>query len=634
MSMNRILSFFIYTCLFVFFKEYNFYGVLLILCICWYLKYRDTTLIILLIFLLWFNVYSSGADTFSLSGQITKLTKNSIVIEENGNATLISNCPIRNFDAVIEVEGNAKKIESAPSNFGSQFETWAKENKISYSVYATNCKLIKQLPTLRRFIQKKVDVFNESNKDFLYKIIFQVTIDENSDWYLFNVMGLSVVGIITLIRSAGKYVFNEKQLIIIEFILIIVFSIIYQFSFVCFRLLISFLLRFTKLDTKKRTGILGMSCILIFPQKMSSLQFLIPLGIRTLQAASWKTKKVIPYFWMMILQSLYFSKIQLGMLFLYRIFLPFFGLICVLSWLSVFIGIPLFIQMAELFLQAIALGNQFTIYGNPLGAGIILYFLLIYIIPNYRLITAICLYIIFCWQGLFHPFAHITWIQIDQGDAILIQEAFQKSTTLIDTGKEKNFELLERALHARSITEIDSLVLTHLDEDHCGGVKKLQQNFMIHEIITNPRDIVHETMVLKSLNIKKYNNDNDNSLVYVLFMKDLQILLTGDISSDVELDLIQAYDLSPIDILKLGHHGSKTSTSVQFLQNIRPQLVVNSSGLNNKFKHPSLETIQRLDDFGIRLLDTQKEGDISIFFLRNSNLFITSTRKIGIIDRE
>lgn len=221
-----------------------------------------------------------------------------------------------------------------------------------------------------------------------------------------------------------------------------------------------------------------------------------------------------------------------------------------------------------------------------------------------------------------------------QGDAILIQEAYQKSTILIDTGDEKNYELLEKALRARSITTIDTLILTHMDADHSGGLERLKQDFRIHEIITKPQTIIKDTLLLQAMNIHEYDNDNDNSLIYCLLIKDLRILLTGDITSDVEYDLIQNYDLTSIDILKLGHHGSKTSTSSQFLESTQPKLAINSSGLNNKFKHPSDETVQRLNDFGIRLLDTQKEGDISVFFLRNSNFFITSTRKIGIIDKE
>lgn len=632
--MNRILPFFIYTCLFMFLNEYNFYGVLILLCICWYLKYRDYTWLILLVFLLCFTVHTKNIDAFSLSGRITKLTQNSIVIENKGSSTLISNCPIRSLDAIIEVEGTAKKIESAPTNYGSQFESWASENKISHSVYATDCKVVNQLPTLRYFIQKRIDSFEQSNKEFLYKIIFQLAVSEESDWYLYNAMGLSLIGLLALIRCIGKYGLNQKQLACIEFILIFIFSCIYQFSFVCMRLLIAFLLRYTKLETKEKTGILGMSCILLFPQKMSSLQFLIPIGIRTLQSTSWSMKKVIPYFWLMILQSIYFSKIQLGMLFLYRILLPFFGFICLLSWLSLLLGFPLFIQGAELFLQVISVGNQLVVYGNPLGVGVILYFLFIYILLKYKLITGVCLYVIFCWLGLFHPFTHITWIQVGQGDAILIQEAYQKSTILIDTGDEKNYELLEKALRARSIKTIDILILTHMDADHSGGMKRLKQDFRIHEIITKPQTIIKDTLLLQAMNIHEYDNDNDNSLIYCLLIKDLRILLTGDITSDVEYDLIQNYDLTSIDILKLGHHGSKTCTSSQFLESTQPKLAINSSGLNNKFKHPSDETVQRLNDFGIRLLDTQKEGDISVFFLRNSNFFITSTRKIGIIDKE
>lgn len=240
----------------------------------------------------------------------------------------------------------------------------------------------------------------------------------------------------------------------------------------------------------------------------------------------------------------------------------------------------------------------------------------------------------FCSTGLFHPLAEITFIQIGQGDAILIKDVLSSSVIVVDTGEEKNYALLRDALHARSIQEIDYLILTHMDSDHAGGYSLLKKEFNVKNLIQSVRDISTNNFYLKSLNDRGYTDDNDNSLVYVVLVKKLNILLNGDISSKVEQDLIQKYNLKLIDIVKLAHHGSKTSTSEKFLASIQPKIAINSSGLGNKFNHPSPEIVRRLNDFSIKFFDTQSEGDISIFFLRNSNFFITSTRKIGIIDTE
>ena len=118
-----------------------------------------------------------------------------------------------------------------------------------------------------------------------------------------------------------------------------------------------------------------------------------------------------------------------------------------------------------------------------------------------------------------------------------------------------------------------------------------------------------KNMLLKYLNSDVYDNENDNSLLTYMKIYSTSILSLGDASSKVE-KLISKYRISNIDIFKLSHHGSKTSRSYKFLNSIKPKIGVISSGRNNRFNHPSKETINTLNKLSINYLNTQEEGSI------------------------
>lgn len=97
-----------------------------------------------------------------------------------------------------------------------------------------------------------------------------------------------------------------------------------------------------------------------------------------------------------------------------------------------------------------------------------------------------------------------------------------------------------------------------------------------------------------------------------MYYKDIKLLLTGDASIKSEKYILNTYELPEIDILKVGHHGSKTSTSKELLKTIKPGLALISCGKDNKFKHPHKETIDNLKKYNINYLRTDKEGTITI----------------------
>ncbi len=121
------------------------------------------------------------------------------------------------------------------------------------------------------------------------------------------------------------------------------------------------------------------------------------------------------------------------------------------------------------------------------------------------------------------------------------------------------------------------------------------------------------------LNNKLYDNENDNSNVIYTELNNYKFLFMGDAGVEVEEDLIEKYNLRNIDVLKVGHHGSKTSSSKEFVDNIVPKYSIISVGKNNRYGHPNKEVLNNLENS--KIYRTDQDGSI-MFKLKNNKLGI------------
>ena len=115
-----------------------------------------------------------------------------------------------------------------------------------------------------------------------------------------------------------------------------------------------------------------------------------------------------------------------------------------------------------------------------------------------------------------------------------------------------------------------------------------------------------------------YDNDNDNSLIYLLNVNNLNFLFTGDISSNVEKVLVHKYPSLDIDVLKVSHHGSKTASFKLFLGEIMPEFAIIST--SGQYGHPAEEVIENLNAYLVRIFNTKEDGDIEIYFTELYNI--------------
>ena len=124
---------------------------------------------------------------------------------------------------------------------------------------------------------------------------------------------------------------------------------------------------------------------------------------------------------------------------------------------------------------------------------------------------------------------------------------------------------------------------------------------------------------LYSLNNKDYGNENDNSSVIYTKLNNHKFLFMGDAGVGVEEDLIEKYNLQDIDVLKVGHHGSKTSSGKEFINEINPKYSIISVGKNNRYSHPNKEVLNNLSDS--KIYRTDQNGSV-MFKIKNNKLKI------------
>ena len=232
----------------------------------------------------------------------------------------------------------------------------------------------------------------------------------------------------------------------------------------------------------------------------------------------------------------------------------------------------------------------------------------------------------------------VTWLDVGQGDAAVIQCGGQ--SMLIDGGKPEKSSYIYAWLQQHGLSYLDVIVATHVDADHIGGLSgalnyasvgtaycpvttgttETFQSFVKYlaqrgKQITVP--IAGETFALGGAQVQilgplhSAEDSNDNSIVLKVSFGATSFLFTGDAERAEEQDLLNAGVNLQSTVLKVGHHGSDTSTSYPFLRAVAPQYAVISVGAGNSYGHPTEAVLSRLRDAGVTTFRTDMQGEIT-----------------------
>lgn len=243
----------------------------------------------------------------------------------------------------------------------------------------------------------------------------------------------------------------------------------------------------------------------------------------------------------------------------------------------------------------------------------------------------------FSKEDVTDEFLKIYFLDVGQADSTLIINNNQ--TMLIDAGNNEDGNLIVKFIKSLGIEKIDYLVGTHAHEDHIGGMDDIINNFNIGTVYlpyttektttTKTFEDVLDSLIAKNLSITTANigdkftlgntnceimyvdnsepeDTNDQSICIRLEFKNESFLFMGDASGKVE----KARNWPQTNVLKVAHHGSKTSTSKEFLKQVKPQIAIISVGKDNSYKHPSEQVLERLKSIKAKIYRTDELGTI------------------------
>lgn len=241
----------------------------------------------------------------------------------------------------------------------------------------------------------------------------------------------------------------------------------------------------------------------------------------------------------------------------------------------------------------------------------------------------------------------LKFLDVGQGDAILIRTP-SNCTVLIDGGPGNNLtDDLYKSLPVLE-NKIDLLVLSHPHADHLDGLIKILNRYKVESVFTtgiaypsssyqefNRLLAISEAEVyypvagdfyalcgleieikypLESLIGSEINNLNNSSIVLRIKLGDTWVYLTGDAEQEVEAEIIESGQILRSDIMKAGHHGSRTSNSLEILKEVNPRELVIQSATDNQFSHPHPETLEKARSLGVKVKRNDIRGTITYYF--------------------
>lgn len=287
-------------------------------------------------------------------------------------------------------------------------------------------------------------------------------------------------------------------------------------------------------------------------------------------------------------------------------------------------------------------------------------------------VSGLCFATVLFYQyhhALFSSQGEVTFVDIGQGDATLIQLPYDRGVYLMDAGGAMTFlkekwaqreeaydpgeAILVPFLKSKGIKRIDKFIITHADQDHVGGGAAILQSFSVREIVI-PFEQRESFIGLPAIELAdeqripiievqrgmgwetkdaefsilhpshKEEEKNESSIVMKASIAGLEWLFVGDLGHSGERELMSHGLPLKADILKAGHHGSRNSSSEEFIRAVSPVLTIVSAGRNNRFGHPHQEVIDIFHAEGIRMYRTDQQGSISYrFFGKETGTLLT-----------
>ena len=450
----------------------------------------------------------------------------------------------------------------------------------------------------------------------LYYGIHEDTIDE-----IYTMLGYGYISAYFIVFNLLKRKYEDKKIRISLLILSILFGSFFVFTLSLTRFI---LCQISYLFFKSKSDQIGFTILcfsILYPTQVLSISFVLPILLQLVSYFCTEHKWIVQKMVLISVLFIYFKKVDIVSFLLFNLLRKLYGCVFLLGMF-----IPDFLTLKIPYL---------TIHYAPQYV-FILAFIVVYIqcLKHFKWIYMI-LFLIPFLEVFCNPFFQVYTLNIGQGDCSVIVEPFYKSVVMIDCGQSLYRDNVERIifpfLENKNIHTIDTLILTHDDFDHSGGYDHLKEKVKIKQVIKNSKDKVNvEYPFYLLLQERMAKDENDSSIISYFTYDHLNYLFMGDASKEIEKQLMDTYDLKA-DVIKVGHHGSNTSSDTAFLDSLDCRIALISAGYKNKYDHPSTETLKTLDHLHIHTFCTSTNGSIAIYSLHDFAFIVTNDGLFGII---
>lgn len=535
------------------------------------------------------------------------------------------------FDILL-IEGLSKDICFSTLEGDFDFNLYLYNKKVEKEIVYTKIKFkYRHFFRKNAYINKFLSKYNAETQDFLSLFLFNKYNNDLSNDLMnlslinfFSFSGLIIYFLYAILKKLFLYLFKDQKEILAK---------IFLFPFLVFSSYkLSFLKNYLNLSLKKNVN-------------QSILMIILFFNYRFIYSSSFIYIFLIPFIFKYLIKDIknQFQK-SLIFLLLINIFFIFLEgkvnlinfLLCpFLSYVSKIIVILLFLFISQtpvinflsksIYFIVNVLNKMPVLYLEEKNyfLCIILFFVLLLMVffeklklKRLNMIMTFLYFLSICVPCLnIINYSYVVFINVGQGDCILIHH--QKTNILIDTGGINNKDIacdnLIPYFYKHHIYSLDNVFISHTDYDHSGALTSLMINFKIDNVIYGSTFDEYKINGLIFKNLNNYQigyEENENSSVIYFSFFNTNFLFMGDAPTSIEKKIMNDYPSLDIDILKVGHHGSKTSSSYEFLKYINPQEAIISVGKNNHYHHPDKIVLTYLNDLNIKIRRTDKEGSI------------------------
>lgn len=579
-----------------------------------YLRFRKKGILILWIFLCFWALFLTTPHSSKPKNglyTIVQIKSNYVIAKKGHSQILLYGIENPNFFEVYKVK-NIDEITELKNLNQFSFSEYLSKDRIEYCSTVSDQQLVKSSHSIKARLYSLL-----KDNSLLCANLYGIQNDSSN---ILIQLGLPIISTYYVLYRFLQRKWDEKRVHFILLVLIMIYGYFFVYTvalvrFICFQI--------AKLFFKSWQGIMSFSLFLflsLLPLHALDFSFVFPVFYHLLFYYIPSTKKrwIAQKLLLITCQFVYFHEVDLFTFLFFSILRKFQFIQFIASIFNV--SFPFFTDLI----------GKWTFHYVP---GLLFFFILFLFLikKNKFFFVLLCLCPFF--ECKIDPFFHVYMINIGQGDCTLIVEPFRQSAVMIDCGQNLYRDNVEQiivpVLEDLQIHKLTALICTHDDYDHSGGKDELVEKIEVEQVITSRNDTLSVNYPFQSLLIEREAKDaNDSSIINYFSYDNVNYLWMGDASIEVEEQLLDTYELD-VDILKLGHHGSKTSSSYDFLDQLRPKLGLISVGKNNRYGHPSTSVVANCHDLGIETLQTKDVGMIHIFSFHEFVYFETATHLIG-----